>query len=358
MKVGILNFHRALNYGAVLQCYGLQEVLKEMGHEVVVLDYRPYCIEKTRFFFNTNYIKQGRFFLFLKSFIASILSLPNNIKAHRSFNRFLKEHINLSNDIITFKNLNLLDDYDIIFVGSDQVWSERITQLDPVYLGDFPRKKVKYVSYAASLGSSSYFNDPKQKQLIHYLKNYSNISVREDYLKDWLNEHNIDSKVTLDPSLLADATIYNYIANTTIKKDYVLLIDLHGINSAYNFAQKISSQLDCELYTLKASGWSRRSNDIIGVSPSMYLGLIKNAKCIITSSFHATAFSISFRKDFYALQCDADGRYRTLLNSLDLGSRLIDSSSNMKFNSIDYSGIEKRQQYLKDSSMSYISGCF
>lgn len=177
-------------------------------------------------------------FLFLKSFIASILSLPNNIKAHRNFNRFLKEHINLSNDIITFKNLNLLDDYDIIFVGSDQVWSERITQLDPVYLGDFPRKKVKYVSYAASLGSSSYFNDPKQKQLIHYLKNYSKISVREDYLKDWLNEHNIDSKVTLDPSLLADATIYNYIANTTIKKDYVLLIDLHGINSAYNFAQR------------------------------------------------------------------------------------------------------------------------
>lgn len=45
MKIGILNFHRALNYGAVLQCYGLQETLTALGHEVSVIDYRPRIIE-------------------------------------------------------------------------------------------------------------------------------------------------------------------------------------------------------------------------------------------------------------------------------------------------------------------------
>ena len=44
MKIGILNFHRALNYGAVLQCYGLQETLTALGHEVSVIDYRPKII--------------------------------------------------------------------------------------------------------------------------------------------------------------------------------------------------------------------------------------------------------------------------------------------------------------------------
>lgn len=38
MKIGILNFHRALNYGAVLQCYGLQETLTALGHEVSVIE--------------------------------------------------------------------------------------------------------------------------------------------------------------------------------------------------------------------------------------------------------------------------------------------------------------------------------
>ena len=48
MKIGILTFHRAINYGAVLQCYALSECLKRMGHDAVVIDYRPEYIEKYR----------------------------------------------------------------------------------------------------------------------------------------------------------------------------------------------------------------------------------------------------------------------------------------------------------------------
>lgn len=41
MKIGILTFHCAVNYGAVLQAYALQEILRSLGHEVYVIDYRP-----------------------------------------------------------------------------------------------------------------------------------------------------------------------------------------------------------------------------------------------------------------------------------------------------------------------------
>ena len=41
MRIGILTFHCAHNYGAMLQCYALQEYLKGRGDEVYVIDYRP-----------------------------------------------------------------------------------------------------------------------------------------------------------------------------------------------------------------------------------------------------------------------------------------------------------------------------
>lgn len=45
MKIGILTFHRANNFGAVLQCFALQTYLKKIGLEVYVIDYRQKYIE-------------------------------------------------------------------------------------------------------------------------------------------------------------------------------------------------------------------------------------------------------------------------------------------------------------------------
>lgn len=49
MRIGILTFHCAHNYGAMLQCYALQEYLKGRGDEVYVIDYRPdYLVSPNR----------------------------------------------------------------------------------------------------------------------------------------------------------------------------------------------------------------------------------------------------------------------------------------------------------------------
>ena len=66
MKIGILNFHRALNYGAVLQCYGLQETLTALGHEVSVIDYRPRIIEKHRSYFLFDILKEKGIIPFIR----------------------------------------------------------------------------------------------------------------------------------------------------------------------------------------------------------------------------------------------------------------------------------------------------
>lgn len=73
MRVGILTFHRAHNYGAVLQCYALQKVLKNLGHEVQVIDYRQPYIEKhyavlswRHLFFLLIHLHIKSFFIILK----------------------------------------------------------------------------------------------------------------------------------------------------------------------------------------------------------------------------------------------------------------------------------------------------
>ena len=45
-KVGILTFHRTLNYGAVLQCFALTEVVSNASCEASVIDYRSPIIEQ------------------------------------------------------------------------------------------------------------------------------------------------------------------------------------------------------------------------------------------------------------------------------------------------------------------------
>ena len=51
MKIGILTFHCAHNYGAVLQCYAMQEFLRSQGHDVEIINYRPnYLLEPYKIF--------------------------------------------------------------------------------------------------------------------------------------------------------------------------------------------------------------------------------------------------------------------------------------------------------------------
>lgn len=43
-KVSIITRHNVLNYGSVLQAYATQEVVKNLGYDPVVVDYRR-CAE-------------------------------------------------------------------------------------------------------------------------------------------------------------------------------------------------------------------------------------------------------------------------------------------------------------------------
>jgi hypothetical protein len=86
------------------------------------------------------------------------------------------------------------------------------------------------------------------------------------------------------------------------------------------------------------------------------LGYLYGSECIITTSFHATVFSIIFKKAFYSLLLEdgRDSRVKNLLTLLSLQDRMISPTDEIKYSDIDYNAIKSTLKSLKDDSISWI----
>ena len=323
MKIGIITFYCSHNYGAMLQTYGLQEYLKGIGHEVYIIDFKPKYKLK-------QYKKNDFRAWFSRNPIMCIKRLFNYIRYKKTrnarwngFNTFMKQRFSL----YPFKNGEDFHDFDAIFIGSDQVWSSYHTggKYDDIMFG--VGFKCKAISYAASCTVLSL-----NKYQIDYFKKHLDwmtaISVREEGFKNVLQpltKHNIS--VVLDPTLLAGRIVYDRIASTIIKeKPYILVYEISPHQEVYRLALSMAEQLNTDIVELTngMQNYHRETMDE-GASPEKFLGYFKNAACIITTSFHGTAFSILFERPFYTVLqgTAADIRMTSLLSQIGLYDRLI-----------------------------------
>ena len=189
MKIGILTFHAAKNYGAVLQCRCLYEVLKSLGHEVSVIDYRPDYLTAPYRLWKNKFLKHPMTMLKVSA------SLAGAIRRDSAFDSFEKE-------------LNLIQPgtggLDAIIYGSDQIWNAHICGgFDPVFFADTAgAKDVRNISYAASDGGLLY-SDEELKEFRRLLHNFYRIGVREYPMQQRMDDAGIPAVVNLDPVLLA-----------------------------------------------------------------------------------------------------------------------------------------------------------
>lgn len=212
MKIGILTFHRAINYGAVLQCYSLQEVLRQRGHQVEIIDYRISAIENQKKLISLQILKSR------KGVISKIRYLLKNLfiyvemrKAIKTFETFLSTRLFLSSKVEDAKDLST---YDCIIFGSDQIWNPSLCGgFDPLFWGQFPKGNTLFVSYAASLGETKDLNDAQWNQVGERILVFDRISVRENSLKLAIeNKFSIPVNCCLDPTLLINPDCLDNIA--------------------------------------------------------------------------------------------------------------------------------------------------
>ena len=356
MKIGILTYNRTHNYGAVLQCYALQQTLVSMGYEVSVINYKQPFIEKTNSFFSSKYFlekirhpKAGLMW-FYKLYIKNIKYWYIKCINYKNFRKkFLKE-------TKPCDNLNIPTYFDIYLIGSDQLWTIYLTQgFDKTFFGDFEHGNGKIYSYAISLNKKS-INEIGYKRLKKYVPNFNVLSFRERKISEHLmKEYNIMSRCDIDPTLLADKEIWNKMINNNWKGEkYIALYQARYMPNDPTFLNKKANDLR------KQMGDNYKIVDInsLNCSPEDFLSIIKYSRCVITTSFHGVAFSIIFEKPLivYRLNDGHDGRCIDLLEEIGAKECILDSSEKPYINYIDYTKVKIKIDNLRKESLSYLYG--
>lgn len=370
-RIGIITIHRIFNYGSVFQSYALQEVCTSLGFDVEIIDYaypndfhhRNVTNEQLNTYVETKKEKLFRWFFKL----VYLLSL---LKQHKCIVKFRNKYLNLSDS--TYYSPQEVEQkishYDVYLTGSDQIWNPRYTGGDGTFFFNF-LKDVKKIAYSSSFGISSIPKEYHHKYA-DYLKDFSSLSVREKsgipIIKQLVGK---EAQLVLDPTLLLTKTSWNKIAvMPKYKFKYILCYFLNYTFNAFPYiddlAEYIAEQTGLTLvHVARPPQKLRNKNSIFNVSasPEEFLGLMANAELIITTSFHGTAFAVNYNKPVYSVvqsRESNDSRLIDLLNSLDLGSRLLylnDTFPDRKdfFNVPHY--VESKLDELRRDSTNYLT---
>lgn len=295
-QIGILTFHTADNYGAVLQAYALQQFIRNnISPNVYVIDYREKDETKGLSIF------KGSTHNPIKNLVLNILYLLQRKKLHAIHNKFedfRNNYLHLTERRYESEtSLGECNDMDYFITGSDQVFNARLKDYRVWYLGTISENGKK-VAYAPSFGFST-FTDEITNKILPLLKDFNALSCREEsgakYLSDILCQ---PIPVLLDPVFLLNREEWKQMAvSPKVKGKYLLVYCLSkGKAGKINqLAHQIAKKENLSVVTIGSSGiFTHGSNAIIG--PREFVGCFSNAAFVLTDSFHGTSFSLIFGK--------------------------------------------------------------
>ena len=354
MRIGIHTQPLTTNYGGILQNYALQTVLRRMGHEVWTFDIVKY-----------TWVDWG--IAVFKTIIKKMLGRkePFPMSPHKRKNRqrplrtFVYKYINLTTKVKRI-NKNLIDKYclNVLLVGSDQVWRPIYNpHIEDMFFGFAKEINITKIAYAASFGTNQWEFSPLQtKACTELAKRFKAISVREDAGVELCCEHlGVQATHVLDPTLLLMSTDYNKLCKDIPSRQpfvfaYILDMDDYKKTEIKEFAK--SKGLP---YLIKGAV----SNIELTDSIELWLSYFRDAAYVITDSFHGTAFSINYNKEFFVFDNAKRGnsRFDSLLNLFHLKDRVVKSvtshqSKSVNWNEVNqllYSERQRSQEWLKNS---------
>ena len=355
MKIGILTFHNAYNFGAILQAYALQTFLEDKGHQVDILDYRNeevelsyklFCFEKMPIYNPLRCVAYWAIQLFRYS-------------KYRQFKKEVYRLLNISSQIIDV-NDTILAEKDIIVVGSDQLWNRKITgTFDPMYWGDFSKQiNGKVITYAVCMNTDSLTSGDFQF-IKRHLENFTSLSVRENDLADILKPLASNKiNVSLDPTLMVEGDIwYRLIKNTKtpFKEPYVLVYAILERKKVIDNAKKFAASKGMRLVIMSPiADVNPFKEHYMPTSPIEFISSIANAEYVITSSFHGLAFSTIFHREVYVMgDKGKNARMRSLLRNIGLEDRFV-LSVEREYNKIDYIRVDEKLNKLRSESQQYL----
>lgn len=358
MKVGILTFHRANNFGAVMQSYALQTYLTVCGHDVNIIDYRCKAVEMQYDILNPRVLwSRKNIFASLRIYLDRICQCQSLREKGKGFDQFRQKFLQLTEPVVA---LSPKMDYDALITGSDQVWNIHITNgVDRSYFLCGPlSERIKRVAYAVSSADKFDIFDNNLSEVLGCLNRFDSISVREISLKDYLSSRlNKAIYSCVDPCFLINREEYDKMAiPSNMSKPYILVYQMTYIEAANEAAEKIGRDYGYEVMYYYGGAAPHGNNNHTIVNPQDFLGKIAGASLVLTSSFHGIVFSIIYEKDFWTFKYDGNGRQLNLLSLLGLRDRMVSSSNQIVLDKhVDYSAVHKSLDDVVKASKEFLN---
>lgn len=363
MTIGILTYHRAINYGAFLQVFALKNFLEQEKHIVEVIDYWPkgHAVAYDPMYISSD--KHG--FDRIKEWLYNIIRCRRyNIRV-KKMQSLQQQYLNINPLTPKYTEGKELADiqYDCVIYGSDQIWWRHspiasYPGFDPAFWGYYVSTSCKKIAYAASMGRLD-IDDQDKLFIQKALSNFDAISVREEKLQHLLQlQTKADICLTIDPTLLMDKSFWTkYTQSTPIKEKYVLLYHLMPSKQAEQVARKKAKELGCRFIEITGSVRPLRlGKDYIQTADAFELiSLIKNAEYVVSTSFHGVVFSILFEKQFCAIGMEKNAsRVESLLTKLNLKERIVNNFHQLPTTEINYKLVNNELVKLKEQSIKFL----
>lgn len=374
MKIGILTLPLHANYGGILQCYALQMVLRNMGHDVTLLS-SALSSDKDMLKWR---IKNSWKYVADVLFGYDYTYLPTKKEEcilHQHVSRFVTDHIGSRTKPLhtaeEYRRQCLNDGFEALVVGSDQVWRPQYTSSIVDYYLKFVEKDnmIKRVAYAASFGTDEWeYTLEETQECRRLIKRFDAVSVREEGAVNLCKEYyGIDTIQTLDPTMLLERADYESLVALENEKEspgtlFCYVLDPTGEK------QQLENELSTSLSLIPFGCMPTKScrvrehvrrhiEECVYPPVTRWIRSFMDAEMVITDSFHGCVFSILFNKPFWVIANENRGkaRFNSLLKMFELQDRMIRPGTHPDWHkTIDWSRVNKIHQEMKRLSIDFL----
>ena len=358
MKLGILTFPNTTSYGAVLQMYALYRAAERLGGEPEIINYLNSYMKNQR---HTAAMQCGGMKRRVK-LVAKNLMHARQLRGFRRFEKTLCKYPPRAIDQPEALKA-LADRYGGVICGSDQVWNPDITGNDSRYFLDFCGPNTRRIAYAPSFGIQEFSSEFKE-QIRPQLRQFDALSARENpgkIVTEELTGRTVP--LVLDPTFLLQQQDWEALeeSHSAGKGGYILYYTVRRSDTLLKFCMEKARETGLKVVYIGGNAVKQLKNRDKGLcyaydlSPGEFLYLVHHAKCVVTNSFHGTAFSIHYKKDFFLeLSSLTNSRLEQIVETTGLQDRVVGPNCATMDTPVDYEPVYRRLEPEKALSERYL----
>lgn len=365
MYIGIVSYNincNFTNYGSALQSWALCKTIDRIGMDMELqsklIDYCPKVHEDSDIL---NPIKkmwdkddESR-----KQIELTLPAIHKNYYKFEDFytNRFRRTKKKYTD--VDFNEVVIDEQIDSFVCGSDTIFCiDEFKGFVEGYFANFDCMRGNSVSYAASFGDS-HFADEDYLTLNERLKNFKAISLREFDMLDYVRNHSsVRVERVIDPTLLAEASLYECItAEPQMKEPYLLLYSRRYNKKMEQYAEQLAKQKGLKIVEISIRATNADKGHIMRYDAGVeeFLSLVKYAECVVTNSFHGIIFATQLRTPFYCFSREqGDTKIGELLKLFGLSNRIMITGAESVSDVIDFDNVHQRIMEVRKSSEDYL----